>query len=146
MTVRPSITSGTPAGSGSASSTAVNGNSEFDGQNLQVQKEAFLDKARTGNVADDYLKYTRTPQLSRFEIKAGWEIPAALEQGLNSDLPGELKALVMSNVYDTATSQYLLIPQASRGRNLAVESGRRSPFRVQIMMTGQFAPLPLEGR
>jgi type IV secretion system protein TrbI len=67
-----------------------------------------------GNVQEDYLKFTRTPPLSRFEIKAGWEIPAALEQALNSDLPGEIKALVMSNVYDTATGLYLLIPQGSR--------------------------------
>jgi type IV secretory pathway VirB10-like protein len=95
-------------------SGGANANSEFDGQNLQAQKEAYLEKARLGNVTDDYLKYTRTPPLSRFEIKAGWEIPAALEQGLNSDLPGELKALVMSNVYDTATGQYLLIPQGAR--------------------------------
>lgn len=48
------------------------------------------------------------------KIKAGWEIPAILEQSLNSDLPGELKALVTSNVYDTATGMYLLIPQGSR--------------------------------
>src|SRR3954466_1007541 len=45
---------------------------------------------------------------------AGWEIPAVLEQSLNSDLPGEIKALVMSNVYDTASGRYLLIPQGSR--------------------------------
>ena|SRR5436309_257326 len=45
---------------------------------------------------------------------AGWEIPAVLEQSLNSDLPGEIKALVMSNVYDTATGRYLLILQGSR--------------------------------
>ena len=105
---------GNPAGSGPLASTAANGNSEYDGQNLQGQKESFLEKARTTNAADEYLKYTREPPLSRFEIKAGWEIPAALEQGLNSDLPGELKALVMSNVYDTATGQYLLIPQGAR--------------------------------
>ncbi len=37
-----------------------------------------------------------------------------LEQSLNSDLPGELKALVMASVYDTATGRYLLIPQGSR--------------------------------
>jgi type IV secretion system protein TrbI len=37
-----------------------------------------------------------------------------LEQGLNSDLPGELKALVAVNVYDTATGQFLLIPQGSQ--------------------------------
>src|SRR5262249_16376167 len=44
----------------------------------------------------------------------GWEIPAVLEQELNSDLPGELKALVMANVYDTATGRHLLIPQGAR--------------------------------
>jgi len=107
------LTLGSPAGSGSIPSTGGTVSSEYDGQNLQSQKESFLEKARM-NVADDYLKYTRTPPLSRFEIQAGWEIPAALEQGLNSDLPGELKALVMSNVYDTATGQYLLIPQGAR--------------------------------
>lgn len=105
---------GNSAGGGPLASTTANGNSEYDGQNLQGQKESFLEKARTTNAADEYLKYTREPPLSRFEIKAGWEIPAALEQGLNSDLPGELKALVMSNVYDTATGQYLLIPQGAR--------------------------------
>jgi len=106
------LTSGSPSGTGAAG--GATGSSEYDGQNLQAQKESFLEKARTRNVADDYLKSTRTPPLSRFEIQAGWEIPAALEQGLNSDLPGELKALVMSNVYDTATGQYLLIPQGAR--------------------------------
>jgi type IV secretion system protein VirB10 len=44
----------------------------------------------------------------------GWDIPAILEQGISSDLPGEVKALVRSNVYDTATGKYLLIPQGSR--------------------------------
>jgi type IV secretion system protein VirB10 len=42
------------------------------------------------------------------------KIPAVLEQELNSDLPGELKALVTANVYDTATGRYLLIPQGAR--------------------------------
>jgi type IV secretion system protein VirB10 len=82
-------------------------------QNLQSRKESFLAKARTGQM-DDYLKSTRNAPLSRYEIKAGWEIPAVLEQALNSDLPGELKALVSSNVYDTATGRFLLIPQGSR--------------------------------
>lgn len=105
---------GNPSGGGPAGPTAANGNNEYDSQNLQSQKESFLEKARKGNPGDEYLKYSRVPPLSRFEIKAGWEIPAVLEQGLNSDLPSELKALVMSNVYDTATGQYLLIPQGAR--------------------------------
>ena len=76
-------------------------------------KEAFLAKTRSAQT-DDYLKAIRTAPLSPFEINAGWEIPAVLEQALNSDLPGELKALVTSNVYDTATGRFLLIPQGSR--------------------------------
>jgi type IV secretion system protein TrbI len=86
---------------------------EYDEQNMQTRKESFLTSAQDHR-ADDYLHSTREAPLSRFEIKAGWEIPAALEQNLNSDLPGDLKALIEGNVYDTATGQYLLIPQGSR--------------------------------
>lgn len=76
-------------------------------------QEAFLKEARTAQ-SDDHLKSTRTPPISQYEIKAGWEIPAVMEQGLNSDLPGEVKALVTSNVYDTETGRYVLIPQGAR--------------------------------
>src|SRR5215470_3039231 len=61
-----------------------------------------------------YIQSARIAPISKYEIKAGWEIPAMLEQELNSDLPGEIKALVSANVYDTATGEYLLIPQGSR--------------------------------
>jgi type IV secretion system protein TrbI len=86
---------------------------DYDSQNMQSRKEAFL-TGSPHSQSDDYLRSTREAPLSRYEIKAGWEIPAVLEQALNSDLPGELKALVTSNVYDTATGLYLLIPQGSR--------------------------------
>ncbi len=79
----------------------------------QERKEAFMNAIRS-KPTDGYLRSLRVAPISRFEIKAGWEIPAILEQGLNSDLPGEIKALVMSNVYDTATGIHLLIPQGSR--------------------------------
>ena len=102
--------------SGSGSSTgmpgAVAGNS-FDRQNGQSDKERFLAQAR-GSKTGDYLNSTRLPPVSKYEIKAGWDIPAVLEQALNSDLPGEIRALVAENVYDTATGRYLLIPQGSR--------------------------------
>jgi len=101
---------------GGDSATPANGQAlenDYDSQNTQSRKEAFLATSRT-HQADDYLRSNREAPLSRYEIKAGWEIPAVLEQSLNSDLPGELKALVTSNVYDTATGLYLLIPQGSR--------------------------------
>jgi type IV secretory pathway VirB10-like protein len=86
---------------------------EFEEQNMQNEKRAFLAQAGSSRTGA-YLASTRTPALSEFEIKAGWEIPAILEQELNSDLPGELKALVTANVYDTATGKHLLIPQGAR--------------------------------
>lgn len=86
---------------------------EYEAQNMQDAKERFLARARTAS-EDNYLNSTRTKPVGRYEIKAGWDIPAVLEQALNSDLPGEIKALVRENVYDTATGKYLLIPQGAR--------------------------------
>jgi type IV secretion system protein TrbI len=94
--------------------TAPLAETDYEAQNEQARKAAFLQAARNRTATEDYLRYTREAPLSRFEIKAGWEIPAVMEQSLNSDLPGELKALVTANVYDTATGQYLLIPQGAR--------------------------------
>jgi type IV secretion system protein VirB10 len=86
---------------------------DYESQNMQTAKAAFLASAQQRKT-DDYLRSTRTAPLSSYEIKAGWEIPAVLEQSLNSDLPGEIKALITSNVFDTASGRYLLIPQGAR--------------------------------
>jgi len=86
---------------------------DYDLQNDQERKQAFIEKTR-GRTVNNYLKSTLTPALGKYEVKMGWDIPAILEQGINSDLPGEVKALVRSNVYDTATGKFLLIPQGSR--------------------------------
>src|SRR5882762_8243212 len=80
---------------------------------MQDRKDALLARARAGST-EHYLNSTRTKPAGPYEIKAGWDIPAVLEQALNSDLPGEIKALVRENVYDTATGRYLLIPQGAR--------------------------------
>ena len=104
---------GMPRSPTGADLTTTGSNDAYEAQNGQSRKEAFLANAHKTQIRD-YLQSTREAPLSRFEIKAGWEIPAVLEQGLNSDLPGEVKALVTQNVYDTATGMYLLIPQGSR--------------------------------
>ncbi len=95
-----------------AGRSATNG-ADYEQQNQQGEKEAFLEKA-DAHAPENYLKSTRTAPLGKYEVKAGWDIPAILEQAVNSDLPGEVKALVRSNVYDTATGKYLLIPQGAR--------------------------------
>jgi type IV secretion system protein VirB10 len=107
-----------PSDSGAAGLAAfANGgsrtNSDYDAQNMQTTKAAFVATAQQQK-SDDYLRSLRTAPLGAYEIKAGWEIPAVMEQSLNSDLPGDIKALISSNVFDTATGLYLLIPQGSR--------------------------------
>lgn len=80
-------------------------------QNRQDEKEAFLTKASdaaTHNAGD-----LQAP-VSPYTVMAGTIIPAALVTGINSDLPGQVIAEVTQSVYDTATGQYLLIPQGSR--------------------------------
>src|SRR5258708_17567283 len=94
-------------------SAKMQADGDYDLQNNQERKQAFIEKTR-GRAVNNYLKSTRTPALGKYEVKIGWDIPAILEQGINSDLPGEVKALVRPNLYDTSTRTYLLIPQRSR--------------------------------
>ena len=108
----PEIT-GASASSVVPASARTQAGSDYDLQNEQVRKQVFLEQTRVRAV-NNYLKSTRTRALGKYEVKMGWDIPAILEQGISSDLPGEVKALVRSNVYDTATGKYLLIPQGSR--------------------------------
>jgi type IV secretion system protein VirB10 len=86
--------------------------SDFDRQNGQFDKGGFAGRANSKN-SGDYLAPARTAALGKYEVKSGWLIPAVLEQELNSDLPGMIRALVRENVYDSVTGQYLLIPAGS---------------------------------
>ena len=51
---------------------------------------------------------------SPYVVQAGAVVSAALVTGLRSDLPGQITAQVTSNVYDSPTGRFLLIPQGSR--------------------------------
>jgi type IV secretory pathway VirB10-like protein len=78
---------------------------------LTVQKNAFLASVTT---TKDYVSQPLQHPRSRFEVKAGSLISAALVTAINSDLPGEVVAQVTENVFDTVSGRYLLIPQGSR--------------------------------
>lgn len=119
--------------------------SGYDAQNAQSQEQDFVERTR-GRTVENHLKSTRTEPLSRYEIKAGWDIPATLEQAINSDVPGDVKALVRSNVYDTATGKYLLIPQGARllgtynsvisyGQLVSRSFGHESSFPMEVQST-----------
>jgi type IV secretory pathway VirB10-like protein len=62
----------------------------------------------------NYLMHTRVQAVSPFEVKAGTVIPSVMIGGVNSELPGQIIAQVSQSVYDTATGQYLLIPQGTK--------------------------------
>jgi len=99
-----------PAGSQSGGA-GQDQRSEYERQNDQQQKTGF----GTQNTKEEaaYLGSTRKAPIGKYEVKAGWLIPAVLEQQLNSDLPGLIRALVRENVYDTVTGQFVLIPAGS---------------------------------
>jgi len=72
--------------------------------------------AQFGNPGGDRwaLNSRPEPPRTRFELRAGFVIPALLMSGINSDLPGQIMAQVSENVFDTPTGKYVLIPQGSR--------------------------------
>lgn len=49
-----------------------------------------------------------------YTLQAGSLIPSILQSGINSDLSGELVAIVRHPVFDSVSGKYLLIPQGSR--------------------------------
>ena len=54
------------------------------------------------------------PALLPYTIFAGTIIAAALETGINTDLPGDVLATVTENIYDSVSGKNLLIPQGSK--------------------------------
>jgi type IV secretion system protein VirB10 len=74
-------------------------------------REAFL--ARAGDTTTVSAE-RMVPPPSPYILQAGTVIPAALITGLRSDLPGQISAQVTSNVYDSPSGRYLLIPQGAR--------------------------------
>lgn len=106
-------------------------------QNRQDQKEAFLSK--TGSTQTHNSGSLQLP-VSPYQVMAGTVISGALLTGIQSDLPGDVIATVTEPVYDSATGQYLLIPQGARllGKyNSQVSYGQR---RTQVVWNRVILP------
>ncbi len=71
----------------------------------------FSDNKATTN---DYLNSEIQSPRSAYELKAGTVIPATMVNGINSDLAGQVIAVVRQNVYDSISRRYLLIPQGAK--------------------------------
>jgi type IV secretion system protein VirB10 len=81
-------------------------------QNMQGEKLGFLHGHHQQE--EDYLGSALKNPLSPYELQAGTIIPGILLTGINSDLPGQITGQVRSNVYDSISGRYLLIPQGSK--------------------------------
>lgn len=88
------------------------------------------------------------PTSSAYTLHQGKVIPAVLGRQINSDLPGEITAYVVTNVYDSLGNGALLIPKGSvlAGRyNSEVKPGQERvlfAFNRLIMPNGQSFDLP----
>jgi type IV secretion system protein TrbI len=126
--------SGTLGNLAASISSAVGQNNAYTygrgGQNMQDRKNDFFSNG-AGEEKEYVSKAVQGP-LSNYEIKAGSIIPVILITAINSDLPGNVVAMVSENVYDTRTGDYLLIPKGTRvlGRYDSMVSYGQS--RVQV--------------
>jgi type IV secretion system protein VirB10 len=77
------------------------------------KKENFLTQL-SESLDEDVLQESLKKPMSPYILQAGTLIPATLTGSINSDLPGQLSALVNQNVYDSIHGRYLLIPQGSK--------------------------------
>ncbi len=81
-------------------------------ENRQGEKRGFLADAANDR-AETRLSHTRVLAESPYMLSEGTVLPCVLEGGINSDLPGAIRARVSENVYDSATGRFLLIPQGT---------------------------------
>lgn len=125
----PSGISGRAQGGGSGNSAWVNEYASNTGQ-------------RSSETIKSY------PTRSAYTLHQGKIIPAVLGRQINSDLPGEITAYVVTNVYDSLGNGALLIPKGSvlAGRyNSEVKPGQERvlfAFNRLIMPNGQSFDLP----
>lgn len=77
----------------------------------QDRQNGFLNAAADRRtVAPDRIAAPASPNI----LQAGAVISAALITGFRSDLPGQITAQVIENIYDSPTGRILLVPQGTR--------------------------------
>jgi type IV secretion system protein VirB10 len=102
-------------------------------QGLSAQKNRWLATAGTGG--EDVVTQPFMPPISKYMLQAATIIRAVTLNEVNSDLPGDVAAIITEDVRDTPTGRHVLIPAASKlyGRyNDQLSYGQR---RAQISWT-----------
>ncbi len=81
-------------------------------QGLSAQKNRWL--ATAGTAGEDYVTQPFSPPISRHMLQASTIIRATTLNEVNSDLPGDVAALISEDVRDTPTGDHVLIPAGSK--------------------------------
>lgn len=104
-----------PAGAGPGTDPVVpdaGTETEYEHLNQHAEKVAWLESRRGDySIYRDYLP--TDPVVPGQELSAGTVIPIILITGINSDLPGEIKGQVLTDIYDSYTGSNLLIAGGS---------------------------------
>jgi type IV secretion system protein VirB10 len=100
------------------------GGSNYAAQNDQTGKNAFFENGRGQGGQGQYL-----PQASVWQ---GTIFEATLTGDINTDLPGEVTAVIAKNVYSSLDGRWMLIPQGSRLFGMYNSSISYSQSRVQV--------------
>lgn len=91
------------------------GGTGWDAPSHVQRQENFLRGATGGGslTPQGYSPHIPIPQQFRWELKAGTVIPAILMSGIDSSLPGMVRAQVSENVWDSTFGTHVLIPKGS---------------------------------
>lgn len=90
---------------------AINAGENAYDVSANIDKEQFFERSKPDN---QWINPNIRTAGQKYEIKTGSVIPAAMVTAINSDLPGNMIAQVTQNIYDSATGNYLLIPQGTK--------------------------------
>lgn len=99
-----------------------------------------LPEAETPSSAADYNTHLLRRPVSPFEVLAGSTIPAVLETGIDSDLPGQITALVSQPVYSSVSGAYVLIPAGTKIVGTYASSPKMGQNRVFVAWTQLIFP------
>ena len=81
-------------------------------QGLSASKNRWLVGA--GTQGQDFVTTPFSPPISSNMIQAGTIIPAVTQTAINSDLPGDVVAMIQGPVCNTPTGEHMLIPPSTK--------------------------------
>lgn len=96
---------------GNGQNPALSGNGGLPGMPAMAQPQPLQIGSQSPSKAPQYIEAVKHD--GRLVIRQGKYIPAAFLTGINSDLAGDITAIVTENIYDSIGGMTLLIPKGS---------------------------------